>query len=480
MKKRFPLIFAFLVAVLVGLFAWNAQFSASLVGDPVKYAKCEEIDVSGDGRINVTDLVTVRNFLNTASAPQKICTGWDITTISACRKMDVSNDDTVDIRDDTTMRDYMTNTTSVRWCPSLLSLCKEMDISKDGRISASDIVKLRIYVADPLTLKTCNDTQNGAAIPLCQTMDITNDGIVDTKDEPALLSYISDPNTYKICNISGTYIQTSCFRFEELSVIREMRKQIENRIAGLTASNTTKNLFTTRGDATQPWVRNADVWTAKGSAVLDFTGASPWNSSLGYKRAGTLISPRHIVFANHYAIPNGATVIFVDKNNAVITRTLQNQEYLSADIRVGVLDADVPSSIAHYPVMDYNDLKKLLSLSSTGMVPAYVPMVVLDQEDKAVVRDAYFITQDLVNHMAAPVGSDRNKFNEEMITGDSGNPGFFVIDNQLVLALTHFGPSAGPNYGAFINRINQAMTNLGGGYQVKKFDVSCFRESLPK
>ncbi|MDO8486260.1 MAG: fibronectin type III domain-containing protein [Candidatus Staskawiczbacteria bacterium] len=263
----------------------------------------------------------------------------------------------------------------------------------------------------------------------------------------------------------------------------EISYQIDNRIAGLTADSSTKNLFTTRGDATSPWVRNSSVWTERGDKALDLTGASPWVSYGNYAKGGTLISPRHIVFANHASIINGATIIFVDKNNNIITRTLQNQQRVgSSDIEIGVLDSDVPSSIAYYPVIAYDEMLQYLSSTNNSSWLTFtprIPTLVLDQEDHAIIQETP-AASPLFTYFASPqAGTARMGFWESFVSGDSGNPGFFTINNKLALIITLYSNGSGYNCGSYISELNQAMTNLGGGYQVKRVDLSNFVKKWP-
>ncbi len=255
----------------------------------------------------------------------------------------------------------------------------------------------------------------------------------------------------------------------------EMTYQIDNRIAGITADSSTKNVFTTRGDATNPWVRNPTVWTGRGNKALDLTGASPWVSYGYYAKGGTLISPRHFVFANHAPIVNGATIIFVDKNNNIITRTLQSQQRIgTTDIQLGVLDSDVPPSIAYYPIVSYNEVVQYLLGSGSITFSPTIPLLVLDQEDKALVQDAKYALSTETMFVWPLGGTARLSFHEPIVSGDSGNPGFFVINNKLALIITLTSTSSGPTYGSYISELNQAMTNLGGGYQVERVDLSYF------
>lgn len=383
-----------------------------------------------------------------------------------------------------------------------LNPVKRLNDAKNARIVSDAVVidkAIRLYVADtgekPI-VGTPTYESGGGTVPICDTGVPTSSSCVnldalipqylpalpEAPNAPAQTigfvysyapggEYLSvTPDSTVLVGSSSASSENPCDSLYSTDLATEITHEIDSRVAGLTANATTKNVFVTRGSATLPWVRSTTVWTTEGDAPLDVTGVSPWNSQLNYRKAGTLISPRHIVFANHYQIANGSTVIFIDADNNVVSRTLQSQQRVeSTDIQVGILDADVPASISYYPVIAFSDVTQYLS-------PTTVPMLTFDQEDHAIIRDVSTMTNLYVFHTASPVGTERAAFNELLITGDSGDSAFFVIDDQLVLILTHYGASSGPEYGAYISTINQVMTNLGGGYQLTIVDLDCFVE----
>lgn len=274
----------------------------------------------------------------------------------------------------------------------------------------------------------------------------------------------------------------SCDELSSTDLVTELRNSIEHRIEGLSADDTTKKLFTTRGTDVNPWTRNASVWTAQGTSSLDMTGVSPWNSQSGYTKGGTLITPRHIVLAKHYPITTGSTIVFVGNDNSIVTRTLEDQVSVVFqspldDVQLGVLDADVPTStIAFYPILSKTQVEQYASSLDD------MSIMIMDQEDKALVEDVdysfyTFFEHISLYHFAPPGTSTRFAFSEELVGGDSGKPGFWVIAGQPVLALTTTGANDGPFYGTYINSINNAIIALGndGGYRVSTYDVSCFQ-----
>jgi hypothetical protein len=223
-------------------------------------------------------------------------------------------------------------------------------------------------------------------------------------------------------------------------------------------------IYTTQDFTNQVYVRNPACWAAS----IDLTGISPWNQAYANLRAGTLISPRHIAFAKHYPLsttPGNNDIVFVTAANVPITRKLVAVTYPAADIGVGVLDADVPSDIAFYKVLP-RDWKPFLPNTNN------LPMLMLDQQEKALVRNMEPTggSASYCFHKTPP-NPARAQFSETLIGGDSGNPGFLVVNGEAILVLTHHYSTGGPLYTTHFDAVNAAMIQLGGGYQLTEFDL---------
>jgi len=233
-------------------------------------------------------------------------------------------------------------------------------------------------------------------------------------------------------------------------------------------SSEKKKLYTSQDFIGLIFERNPDVWCAE----MDFTGCSPWNSYDGPRRAGTLVTPRHIIFSSHYAIPTNATIVFVTSANEVISRTVIATKLALNDVTVGLLDSDLPASIKPYKVLPKNYRNYIGSGS---------PVVVLDQEEKAIIAfDIGTLTNITLEGnlylscYAAPTSAVEIPWGEELISGDSGNPTFFYIDNELVLASVHFGPWYGVSIGKHFDTINSTIEQLGGGYTLMPKSLSAY------
>lgn len=239
---------------------------------------------------------------------------------------------------------------------------------------------------------------------------------------------------------------------------------IDNRLIGKNPS-TDKAVFTLQDHINSNYIRNTSCW----AYGLNITCASPWNSDSGQYKAGTLISPQHIVFANHYTYPNGTVIRFITQNNEVVNRTLVNQARVgTTDIKIGLLDESVPESINFAKVLDPSIYA---SKFKTGI--NRIPCMQLDFSENALVADgANFIT----GSSQIPQIQNRLNFYEDKIVGDSGNPVFIFINNDpVILYCFHYGgPGSGPSISYYANDINSVMVSLGGGYQLTFADLSGF------
>lgn len=242
---------------------------------------------------------------------------------------------------------------------------------------------------------------------------------------------------------------------------------------------TTLPLFSSQDHTAPAYVRNTENWAVTHTERL--TCISPWNSNGIFQKTGTLISPRHVVFATHWSPPVASTIRFVAADNTIITRTISATQsipdtvLLYPDLTIGLLDSDVPSNISFAKVLP-DGWESLLTNVTLTRPPAFGT----DQEGKLLVREAVEIdnTQppDAVARFLYPSVTLYQNFFENLVSGDSGNPCFFLINGDLVLlAVWARGlGGSGASIAAFKTEINAIMTNLGGGHQLTEIDLSGF------
>lgn len=242
---------------------------------------------------------------------------------------------------------------------------------------------------------------------------------------------------------------------------------IDTRLAGKTFA-ADGAVYSTLNHTSSTYVRNTTSWCAD----IDLTSVSVWNSESAGAKSGTLISPRHVLFAKHYAPTAGATLRFVTSANATITRTLSAVEAAATisgyypDFAVGLLDSDVPAGVAFAKVLPEGWQTRLPGLAYC------VPVLAFDQQKRASVLDVKGET--IVEFLAASADAARLAFFSPKVGGDSGSPVFLLINDEPVLLTVFTTPTSGSAIAAEHDIINNLMTSLGGGYQLTEADLSGF------
>lgn len=256
---------------------------------------------------------------------------------------------------------------------------------------------------------------------------------------------------------------------------------IDSLISGLTLPDQ-KLIYTLQDHSGPVYTRNPSCWTAP--FVQAMTCISPWNTDLQERKAGTLVTPRHMIGAAHYQIPVGETVRFIGIDNAVHDRQIvaktshPDYDNFYPDLTVYLLHGDLPD-ITPCPVAPA-DIESRFSDLNAG-----VPALILNQDEDAHVADLYTVTylnQNKVAHRQ-PTDPDRLALFENLAVGDSGNPTFIVVGNQLILTtvLTTGGGGSGTFIGAYIDDINQMIAvadadwGIDTGYTLTVADFSGFR-----
>ena len=247
-------------------------------------------------------------------------------------------------------------------------------------------------------------------------------------------------------------------------------REIDRAIAGLTADSTTKQIFSFKNPSaitpaftrsTTCWAKNIDtspqsIWNNNASGPIPFNAGA-------YGGSGTLISPRHIVYANHFRFYNGTTFVFVDMNNNCYTRTLSNSAQVgSTDIQIGLLDSDI-TNVSFAKILD-------ISIANQTNSSIKFPAFFMDQDRNALVGEYYLDGAGAV--CQSPTDSaQRTNFYEVPVGGDSGNPICLIYENKIILTFTFLTSTSGPSLSYYINDINSTMISLGGGYTAAVFGV---------
>jgi hypothetical protein len=246
---------------------------------------------------------------------------------------------------------------------------------------------------------------------------------------------------------------------------------IDDRIAGLTANSSTKNLYSTYDHATPSYVRSTTCWLAG----VDTSAVSVWNSATGDgKYAVTAVTPTHVIAAHHVVeLVNGVTVRFLGNDGAIVTRTLVDSLNPSGDLRVWKLNAALPDTVVPVRVAASAETSRL------GLSTWLLPALFFNQTRKVLVGN--WIVTSISQASGNSINlTQRAAFWEGLVLGDSSCPACLLLDGRLVLlwAATSAGPPAsGARIDQYIAAIESAIATLGGGGTLDKVSPA---ETMPR
>ena len=190
----------------------------------------------------------------------------------------------------------------------------------------------------------------------------------------------------------------------------------------------------------------------------------------------TMISPRHCIYASHKHSPPGYFMAaFLDTNNVIYWRTNMENIYITNDISIGILNADLPSSVGFLPVLPGNFTNYLPTNAFS-----YAQGIGMNQDMRVFAQPMAFGDKINVNwdsSRTSPFGLSTD-WNVTIRVGDSSNPERILIGNQLILVTHNSSVPFGPNYAYQIDAINRQMHYLstnniaGTDYQLNLFALT--------
>ena len=201
------------------------------------------------------------------------------------------------------------------------------------------------------------------------------------------------------------------------------------------------------------------TYKSKGDSVMNTTWTRKFDASgisLNDKRTCTLVTRQHVVMATHYKRPVTKPVIFHDRKGKRLERFLVGVRNVHGDCAVGLLNEPVPAGYKVYPLLaPYEGLAEKLKGEF---------VLVTDQTKRLFVHEVRGVYNDRISFTF-----DAKKqigYGKILVSGDSGNPSFIMVNGEPTLIETHHtgGAGAGPFYGnaELIEKLKAQIRSLGG------------------
>jgi hypothetical protein len=251
----------------------------------------------------------------------------------------------------------------------------------------------------------------------------------------------------------------------------ELAADADRRIATLAAQVplSANSIFTNYGKG-----KNSQ-WASGWPIRLDLTGVC-WS----HKKAGTAITPRHIVMAAHWGYGPGQKVIFHDRAGNPHVRHVEKRKALNridgpgrSDILVCLLDEPLPPEINTYRLLPPRE-------DYTHTLPGS-PAFITEQERRVFIHEISRQSHGTLSFRKHPNLPD--ELYKPLVVGDSGNPSFLLVGGEPVLIETHTGggPGSGPFYSApkVFAALQEVVAELDPSYQIQTVPLDPKRAPAP-
>ena len=225
---------------------------------------------------------------------------------------------------------------------------------------------------------------------------------------------------------------------------------------------------------------------------VDTSCASMWNSFPWpgeFRKAGTLISPRHMIFAKHFPATTNQIVCFMGVDGVSYTNMVVAISNIddNIDIQLALLKDEMPTNVV---TPAYLLPTNFYDYVGTGRM---LPVLKFDYDEYAAVLESKSTFPDMfqISSFEQSITFDKPKegirlnYYDHIVVGDSGNPVFLLVGNKAVLlGCFHSGyiSDGDSSYQGgtvpFVTRyaedIQRIMDGLCPGYSLRFLDCSGF------
>lgn len=220
---------------------------------------------------------------------------------------------------------------------------------------------------------------------------------------------------------------------------------------------------------------NSSCWARD----LDFSCLSVWNdSNEPHSHGGTVISKRHILWADHWKLRTGNSLYFLGTNGVVYSRIIEGVKKViingvNSDINVAVLTDELPDSVAPVSLLSSNAYHSI-------NIGKFLPALVVNQDKQAIVHDigkiSYLGDNSCTVSHSRSSNNLRYGYHRQIRSGDSGSPTFLIYGNKLVLLGLHWTVGTDSSVAMAVEQIQETMDYLAPGYKLRIEDFNSVSE----
>lgn len=274
---------------------------------------------------------------------------------------------------------------------------------------------------------------------------------------------------FHVALLLGLLLLQADLRAETATPAAAATAAIDQRLARNGANPFTINLLDHANFDTSDLTWRSGLWCA--DWIPYFTCFSPWNSNEHAFQGGTLITPKHALFAEHFSGKSGSNPLhagdvfyFLGKSNVLYKRKLQATPARvgGSDLCLGTFDRDLPPDVIPAQVLPAG--------LPSNFLPPGTPVLFTNKNKELRVAEVASFGQQAIRPAQSPLRAPWTLPGPAAI-GDSGCPVFILLNDRPVLWwLFHF-PNAGESISANLSVLNSMV---GKGYKLDVATVKGF------
>lgn len=312
---------------------------------------------------------------------------------------------------------------------------------------------------------------------------------IGTIDSDGDITYVDDGTVYFTATYKNMTRAFSCifrtntgatsYTFNNLdssSLAYHIKDSLDAKLSGLSPGASTQKLFSSTNDSTHEYVRS----TTNFLSSVDLTSIAAYTSSTGAQLKGILVTPDIVITANHAYPSTGSTFYFVTSTSTTVSRTTTGSYNVTGtDIQVHKLSSPLTYGITPAKVMAtstigiYNGIDGT-KLTNDAIAYGNLPVISVQQDRYLHITPVTLFSTDTFSVPIPNVSNEYYGWFRYPTGGDSGNPSFFVINDEVVALGVYYYASLPSNFSNNISGINERITQLGSVYQLTTVDLSGF------